>query len=560
MSNSVTRQRVANINLLKYANKNRDQGFFNDVVLKTGKKRIPANRMVLSCYSTYLQGLFQLQERNFAKEYEIEIKDVNGKTLKALIDFIYAGFITINHQNVKDLLSGAHFLKLDEVKQFCFEFRQSHIATNNALDILKTAILYENADFQKETYQYISINLDEILNTDGFKALSNKELNSCISKLNRSQIYESSIFKAIVTWCNHDKEARKSDFLKLFEKIHFHKFSVDFLEGVVLEEELVRTVSGCHRIAVRSFRNLVENTNLKSRSSKLLCVGGMQKNTVTSKVTVVLELKNRSSSATYPDLPETIRSHCSLLQNDYIYCFGGDKKKDAFIKGTDSVWRLNSEKQTSRWEQVAPMNAKRCEMGAAVYCDVLVVAGGSNENNKNLASTEIYLPTSNIWNFISPLNQQRHGHALVSCDECLYVIGGWDGGNCLSSVERLGNLNEEWINIESMQTPRYSLAAVNCDGVVYAIGGRLGLENSTTLKSVEKYDSSANKWKYVRDMNFKRRDHAACVLRNKIYVVGGHDAVGNIVTKIECYDPMSDAWNILQRNASAVWHHTLVAV
>ena len=140
MSASVTRQRIVNVNLLEYANKNRDEGFFSDVTIVTGNERIPANRLVLSCYSTYLEGMFKFQERNFTKENIIEIETVHGITLKALIDFIYTGSITINEQSVKDLLSGAHYLKLDDVKQFCFEFLQSHITADNALDILKAAI------------------------------------------------------------------------------------------------------------------------------------------------------------------------------------------------------------------------------------------------------------------------------------------------------------------------------------------------------------------------------------------------------------------------------------
>ena len=211
------------------------------------------------------------------------------------------------------------------------------------------------------------------------------------------------------------------------------------------------------------------------------------------------------------------------------------------------------------WEQVASMNKKRYDMGAAVYEDVIVVAGGVDENYSLLASTEVYQPSFNEWRTISPLKQQRHAHALVSCDGHLYAIGGW-GGHNLSSVERLGDLKEEWIISEPMQAPRQFLAAVNCDGVVYAIGGRAGKDYSTTLKTVEKYDSSTNKWNYVSDMNFKRRAHAACVLRNKIYVVGGLDAAGNAVTQIECYDPKCDTWSIVGNTTEKLYNHTLVAV
>ena len=560
MSNFVTRHRVANINLLDYANKNRSEGFFSDVTIVAGNERIPANRLVLSCYSTYLEGMFKFFERNPPIENLIELDDIEGNVLQSLVDFIYTGSISISEQNVKNLLSGAHYLKLTEVKQFCFEYLQSRITAINALDFLKIATFYENKELQKDTHQYISINLDKVLQTEDFKQLSNEELISCISKLNRNQAKESLIFQAMVAWTKHDKDTRKAHFLELFKMIHFHRVPSDYLEEVILEEELVTTVTECHKLALSILCKLLKEQNVNCNASKLLCVGGKQGNAVLSKVSVVYELENKSLSVNYPNLPKKTCCHCSLLLKGYIYCIGGDKKKDVFMRGTDSVWKLNSKLHTSGWKQVALMHTKRCAMGAAVYGDVIVVTGGVDENRKSLTSAEVYLPLSNAWNVISPLKQQRYALALVSCYGYLYAIGGWDSGSSLSSVERLSDLNEEWINNEPMQTPRYSHAAVNCDGIIYAIGGRSGLAFSTTLKTVEKYDASTNEWKFVSDMNFKRCALAACVLRNKIYVVGGFDAVGKTVTKIECYDPMRDIWSIVGNTTDWLWHHTLVAV
>ena len=249
-----------------------------------------------------------------------------------------------------------------------------------------------------------------------------------------------------------------------------------------------------------------------------------------------------------------------MILNDCIYCIGGDVKYVFQPKGVDCVWKLNSKEQTSEWEQVASMNVERCGMGAAVYDDTIVVAGGCDANYHLLASTEVYQTFCNEWRIISPLKQRKSGNALVSCNGFLYALGGWDGYRCLSSVEKLGDLKGEWCNIEPMKTPRKLLAAVNCDGAIYAIGGQSGKEKSTSLKTVEKYDSTANTWKDVRHMNFKRRFHAACVLRNKIYVIGGIDPHDNEVTEIECYDPILDTWSNVGKSTEKLWFHTLVAV
>ena len=566
MATSVTRQRVANISLLEYANKKRDQGFFSDVTIVAGNVRIPANRLVLSCYSSYFEGMFTLPMR---ERYEniIQIETIDEKALQALIDFIYTGFINIDEQNVMNLLSGADYLQLHEVKEFCFEFLRSHITVDNSLGILKTADLYENESLNKDMLQYISINFDKVLQTDDFKQLSNKELISYISKLDCSQVKESSIFQALVAWCNHDKKAREKDFSGLFQMVQLRKVPIDYLKEVVLKDVLVTNAADCHKIALSTFCKLVKEQNAKPQASKVLCVGGGDCKT---NVTVVYDL-NSETTVNYPDLPEKFQYHCSLLLNDYIYCIGGEFENRAYTCGADKmwginprnvenkVWRINSRNQTSVWQQVASMNVKRCKMGAAVYGDVIVVAGGLDENSYQLSSTEMYLTSFNKWQTISPLKERKYGHALVSCNEYLYAIGGWsDDGNYLSSVERLGALKEEWINTGPMQKPRTILAAVNCNGVVYAIGGRS--DNHKSSKTVEKYESSANEWKYVRDMNFKRHGHAACVLRNKIYVVGGLDDDGKAVKQIECYDPTSNIWSIVGSTTEKLFWHTLIAV
>ena len=274
MSYSVIRQRDVNVNLLDYANKNRDQGFFSDVTILAGNQTIPANRLELSCHSTYLEGMFKFQERNFTTENIIEIKTVNGEALKALIDFIYTGSITISDQNVKDLLSAAHYLQMNEVQQFCFEFLRYNITVDNSLNLLKIAGQYKNEGLIKEIQQYISINLDKVLQTDDFKHLSNEELVSCISKLDRIQTKESSMFKAIVAWINHENEARKTHFSALFKLINLAKITPEYLIEIVLEETLVTNSTDCYKLALKACHNnvihLSKDQTAKSANQELV--------------------------------------------------------------------------------------------------------------------------------------------------------------------------------------------------------------------------------------------------------------------------------------------------
>ena len=51
------------------------------------------------------------------------------------------------------------------------------------------------------------------------KTLPKNDLVSLISKINRKQTNEKSIFNGIVTWCRYDEEARKEEFPMLYENL-----------------------------------------------------------------------------------------------------------------------------------------------------------------------------------------------------------------------------------------------------------------------------------------------------------------------------------------------------
>ena len=222
---------------------------------------------------------------------------------------------------------------------------------------------------------------------------------------------------------------------------------------------------------------------------------------------------------------------------------------------------MDLKENTLTWKQIASMNACRCIMGATVYNDALIVAGGINEANHYLSSSETYLKQINEWKTVSPLNQARSSNELVSCDDGVFCLGGYDGKNELSSVEHLSDLKSQWEFVEPMLTPRMWLAAVNFKGIVFAIGGMSKRFNDkSTLKSVEKYNSDKNKWTYVSDMNIERKGHSACVLQNKIYVVGGVSSRGCVVKEIECYDSAENKWSIIGETVDELLQHKLITI
>ena len=274
----------------------------------------------------------------------------------------------------------------------------------------------------------------------------------------------------------------------------------------------------------------------------------------------VFNLKNQPA-AVYPDLLMNADCGWAVKLYDYIYYVGSHNinKQTNRVEAVNKVYRFKI-KQGYTFDEVSSMHDARMGLGAAVFCDTIVVTGGVNEEQIFLQTSWCYIPQFNEWKKIANLKMSKAYHALVSCGGCLYNIGGVDENGVSSAIERLRGLKEEWEFAPPMHEKRSELAAVACNDCIYAIGGRSGDNPESWLKTVEKYDATVNKWSFVEEMKFHRMGHVACVLNKKIYVIGDMDVNGNVVEEIECYNPNTNTWSIVGRTANKLFNHGLVVV
>ena len=561
LPNNATYNRKECPDLLQYAKANRDDGTFNDVTIQTGHLSIGANRMVLSCCSTFFEKMFksQMKERY---EPSITIQEIDSIAVKHVIDYMYEGSITIDSSTVMDILAAADFLQLPDIKLFCFEFLRKHISSDSWYAVLSAAKLYRCDQLQKLTYQFITDHLDKITNSDDFKTITKDDLTSLISNLreNKKTVDESVICKLVIDWTKQYEEERKAVFADLFEMIHLDKVPLDVLE-CLFEEALVKDNPVCgNAITVALFNMLKthEQASKKNVSLTIFSIGGSQD---IRKVLKIFNLSKREEQK-YPDFPYLVKGHCSVKLNGIVYCIGGYEPGN-ISNVYDKVYQINLSDTNLRWKEYIPLKGKRFVMGAAIFRGYLVVAGGSNDEECILTTVEFSSDPLKIWRKASPLLHKRCGNALAVCNGSLYALGGYDGTTCLSSVERLECLHSSWVfngpwqYVAPMLIPRLGFAVVSLDGCLYAIGGRSEVEEKMALKTVEKYDPDLNEWTCVSEMTYKRSFHCACVYGEKILVIGGIDDSGNGIKEIECYTPSKNEWCIIEHLQHPLDHFAL---
>lgn len=552
VTSSVTKQRHDDSRLLKYANSKRIQERFNDITIKVENKCFSANRLVLSCFSGFFETMFQLRW-NELHHTTFELGGIDSKSMQTIIEFIYTGTITIDDNNVMSLLAAADYLLIDEVKRDCFEFLKSYISTENCFNVLDICSIYDNKCLEKKVYQQITNDFEILHRKQGFLNIKKTGLVSCISNLNRNLVKETSVYNAVMRWIKHDVDSRKKHLVGLFQLIKLNLMSKDFLVEVVLNEKLIEENPTCLNQLHQVLSEFVKKEHLDESKTKLLCLGGSK----SSKVVEIGGVPGNCPAVSYPDLPVKLSCHSCLLLNDTIYIVGGrNENKDKISK---AIWFMNLKQTPLQWQKGSSLKVPKCQMGATVHKNCLVVAGGENDLNDYSSITEIYIELVNEWKTISSLNHFRYGNALISSNDGVFCIGGSNGNKVLSSVEHLSDFKSNWKFIEPMLTPRMWFAAVWCNNEIYAIGGQAGEHGKTTRKDVEKYKPALKIWVKVSEMNIERHSHTACVLCNKIYVVGGINKDGKVVKEIECYDTNFDKWSVVEVTEDGWFDHAMVA-
>ena len=82
---------------------------FTDTVLVAEGRQFPTHKLVLCSCSSYFDRMFQT---GFLEQDSgtVVLKDFDAETLGLLLDFMYTGTITINEDNVQDILIGIEYL------------------------------------------------------------------------------------------------------------------------------------------------------------------------------------------------------------------------------------------------------------------------------------------------------------------------------------------------------------------------------------------------------------------------------------------------------------------
>jgi len=201
------------------------------------------------------------------------------------------------------------------------------------------------------------------------------------------------------------------------------------------------------------------------------------------------------------------------------------------------------DKTANRWTTLGRLPEPRGSSAAALLPDGRVlVAGGWNYPDGEVASADLYEPATDTWSDAKPMHSRRGSFGLVVLDDgkALAVGGSWSS----AVPEVYDPAKDTWTaTVGDGRTGPLPAVAKLRDGRVLAAGGR---DLYTARAEAQLYDPRTNTWTPAADMHLAREQGAAATLPDgRVLVAGGYDRDSGTLAAartFEIYEPATDTW------------------
>ena len=381
----------------------------------------------------------------------------------------------------------------------------------------------------------------DIINSEEFLHLNEKQLCKLLSKDELSVRCESVVFKAVVDWVKSDPEKRRSHLDHLFQCVRFHFLPPTFLKDQMKNNEILKfeECNKSRQYLQQVCEDLISHKPCKKDNPRQPCtfslfiIGGYQRQSI-SLVECLKKPTKTWERCSDMNVPRSGVACTSLAL--YIFAIGG--RNNSLQGNTDCADVECYDPFVNAWRKCPSMSVPRSRAGVAVLDGLIYAVGGANACVCH-KSVERFHRLENRWEPVTPMNMPRIGLGCAVVNRLLYAVGGYDGVNRLNQVECFNPDSNVWTMVAPMNTPRSGAGVCSWENYIYAVGG---YTTNLQLNSVERYDTLTNQWTHVTSMKVPRSALACVVWNARIIALGGYNG-NEFLSSIEIYDPHTDSWS-----------------
>ncbi|KAK3600638.1 hypothetical protein CHS0354_031550 [Potamilus streckersoni] len=214
-----------------------------DVKLRVGDTGFKAHRSVLSEASDYFAAMFTVDMKE-KEQPEIELKEMSPKGFTAILEYFYHGILTLEPQNIEEILEAARFFHVEWIIDMCSDFLVRHLSWNDYSKVMYLTDRFILGDLRLEIFQFIGENFENLTKEDKFYENASEELLlQFLMEYLYVDVSEKYILDVIVKWVKQDEGLRKEHLLPLLRQIRFPLLDIEELDELpaeVLEYQEIR--------------------------------------------------------------------------------------------------------------------------------------------------------------------------------------------------------------------------------------------------------------------------------------------------------------------------------
>ena len=403
----------------------------------------------------------------------------------------------MNDTNLVPVILASKTLHSVHLEEICFKFIKQRINLKTVFFYFDLSNKYRLSSVRSFLLKFIGRCFEQIVKDEKFLKLEFDLVEDILSYAELDVTSEMQVFKAAISWINHDQQQRSDFAPELISTVRLPLLSQTVLRDLLEKENHFSKSRSCRRTIKRSIEK--GDKNCQSR-------------------------------------------YCND-DDFYIYVCGSASTNHHCLpnKLTGKTHRIKANDPTKN--QALPSMTKPRRDGTALTVEGnLYLLGGYDANDKPVSTVEVYLPAKNKWKQVFDIPNKRERFCACSFMGKIYIFGGIGESHNLFNYKRrcqiFDPVNKELS--EGRKMKKYvvrSACAVYRDRIVVSGGFQ-------SMRSCASYDPIAHEWTKFPSMVKKRYDHSSLVVRDKLYVIGGikdslefYERINNCFTVVKKYPP-----------------------
>lgn len=226
---------------------------FTDVVLIAGNKKIRAHKIVICSLCDYFSAMFagELAETH---QDVVTLNNIEPDALEALINYAYTSEIEIRVDNVESLLASSSILQIKDIRDACCEFMKSQLHPSNCLGIRAFADAHSCEELFVIADRYTQDHFLDVCKNQEFFLLNAEQLCEILVGEDMNVVSEEQIFSCVMSWVNHDFDARKPAIADVLKNVRLPLLSPKFLVDEVATSPVIAENNACKDLILEAMK------------------------------------------------------------------------------------------------------------------------------------------------------------------------------------------------------------------------------------------------------------------------------------------------------------------